>query len=145
MTIKQVRFVKADSLNPVQDIAELAVFDASGIPVDPPTSLADDSVTSAKLANNAVTSAKIQDGSITGSDLANNAVTSAKIQDGSITGSDLANNTVTAAKIASGVLPTNATIAKAGLVKQATHVDGASGSVQDIVKALVTAGIMASA
>ena len=125
MTIKQVRFVKADSLNPVQDIAELAVFDASGIPVDPPTSLADDSVTSAKLANNAVTSAKIQDGSITGS--------------------DLANNTVTAAKIASGVLPTNATIAKAGLVKQATHVDGASGSVQDIVKALVTAGIMASA
>lgn len=102
MTIKQVRFVKADSRNPVQDIAELAVFDASGNPVDPPTSLADGSVTTAKLADNAVTSAKIQDGSITGT--------------------DLANNTVTATKIASGVLPTNATKEKAGLVKQAAHV-----------------------
>lgn len=39
MTIKQVRLVKADSRNPVQDIAELAVFDTSGNPVDPPTSL----------------------------------------------------------------------------------------------------------
>lgn len=37
MTIKQVRFVKADSRNPVQDIAEVAVFDASGNPVDPST------------------------------------------------------------------------------------------------------------
>lgn len=82
MTIKQVRFVKADSRNPVQDIAELAVFDASGNPVDPPTSLADGSVTTAKLADNAVTSAKIQDGSITGIDLANNTVTAGKIASG---------------------------------------------------------------
>lgn len=37
MTMKQVRFVKADSRNPVQEIAELAVFDASGKPVTPPT------------------------------------------------------------------------------------------------------------
>lgn len=35
MTMKQVRFVKADSRNPVQEIAELAVFDASGKPVAP--------------------------------------------------------------------------------------------------------------
>lgn len=131
MTIKQVRFVKADSRNPVQDIAELAVFDASGNPVNPPTSLADGSVTTAKLADNAVTSVKIQDGSITGS--------------------DLANNTVTAGKIASGVLPTNATKEKAGLVKQAAHVNDPAGETPTkaefvaLRNALIAAGQMASA
>ena len=131
MTIKQVRFVKADSRNPVQDIAELAVFDASGNPVNPPTSLADGSVTTAKLADNAVTSVKIQDGSITGI--------------------DLANNTVTATKIASGVLPTNATKEKAGLVKQAAHVNDPAGETPTkaefiaLRNALVAAGQMASA
>lgn len=131
MTIKQVRFVKADSRNPVQDIAELAVFDASGNPVNPPTSLADGSVTTAKLADNAITSAKIQDGSITGA--------------------DLANNTVTAGKIASGVLPTNATKEKAGLVKQAAHVNDPAGETPtkaefiELRNALITAGQMASA
>lgn len=110
MTIKQVRFVKADSRNPVQDIAELAVFDASGNPVDPPTSLADGSVTTAKLANNAVT----------------------------------------ASKIASGVLPANATKEKAGLVKQAAHVNdpvGVTPTKAEFIAlrdALVTAGQMAS-
>lgn len=131
MTIKQVRFVKADSRNPVQDIAELAVFDVSGNPADPPTSLADGSVTTAKLADNAVTSAKIQDGSITGT--------------------DLANNTVTAGKIASGVLPTNATKEKAGLVNQAAHVKDPAGETPTKAEfialrdALVAAGQMASA
>lgn len=130
MTMKQVRFVKADSRNPVQDIAELAVFDASGNPVNPPTSLADGSVTTAKLADNAVTSVKIQDGSITGT--------------------DLADNTVTAGKIASGVLPTNATKEKAGLVKQAAHVNDPAGETPTkaefiaLRNALVTAGQMAS-
>lgn len=131
MTIKQVRLVKADSRNPVQDIAELAVFDASGNPVNPPTSLADGSVTTAKLADNAVTSAKIQDGSITGA--------------------DLANGSVTATKIASGVLPTNATKEKAGLVKQAAHVNDPVGETPTkaefiaLRNALVAAGQMASA
>lgn len=129
--MKQVRFVKADSRNPVQDIAELAVFDSSGNPVDPSTSLANGSVTSEKLADNSVTSVKIQDGSITGSDLANNAVT--------------------AAKIASGVLPANATKEKAGLVKQAAYVNDPVDETPTKAEfialrdALVAAGIMASA
>lgn len=109
MTMKQVRFVKADSRNPVQEIAELAVFDASGKPFDPTTS------GDVEIGNNSVTTAK------------------------------LADKAVTAAKIADNVLPTNATIAKPGLVKQAKNVNGDSGSVQDIVNALVDAGIMASA
>lgn len=110
MTMKQVRFVKTVSRIPVQDIAELAVFDASGNPVDPPTSLANGSVTTEKLADNAVT----------------------------------------AAKIASGVLPTNATKAKAGLVKQAGYVkdpDGETLTKAEFIElrdSLVTAGLMAS-
>lgn len=114
MTIKQVRFVKADSRNPVQDIAELAVFDASGKPVDPPTS------GDAEIGNNSVTTAK------------------------------LADKAVTAVKIADNVLPTNATIAKAGLVKQAAHVKdpvGEAPTKTDFIglrDALVKAGLMAS-
>lgn len=115
MTMKQVRFVKADSRNPVQEIAELAVFDASGKPVDPPTS--------------------------GGGDVADSSVTTAK----------LADKAVTAAKIADNVLPTNATTAKAGLVKQATHVADPAGETPTKAEfialrdALVTAGQMASA
>jgi hypothetical protein len=41
--------------------------------------------------------------------------------------------------------PDNATTTKPGLVKQATHVDIGTGTVANIVEALVTAGIMASA
>ena len=41
--------------------------------------------------------------------------------------------------------PGNATPAKPGLVKQAAHVDGATGTVAELVTALVAAGVMASA
>lgn len=110
MTIKQVRLVKAVSRDPVQDIAELAVFNSSGKPVDLSATLADGSVTTVKLANNAVT----------------------------------------ATKIASGVLPTNATKEKAGLVKQAEHINDPTGETptkSEFIKlrdALVKAGLMAS-
>ena len=116
MTMKQVRFVKAESRNPVQDIAELAVFDASGNPVDPPTSGG-----------------------------------GGEVADGSVTTAKLADKAVTAAKIADNVLPTNATTAKAGLVKQATHVADPAGETPTKAEfialrdALITAGMMASA
>lgn len=128
MTMKQVRFVKADSRNPVQEIAELAVFDASGKPVDSPTS----------------GDAEIANGSVTTEKLADNSVTSTKIKAGNVTGYNIATGTVTADKIASGVLPTNATKEKAGLVKQAAHVDPSSGTVTQVVNALIAAGLMAS-
>lgn len=115
MTMKQVRIVKADSRNPVQEIAELAVFDASGNPADPST--------------------------FGGGEIGNNSVTTAK----------LADKAVTAAKIADNVLPTNATTAKAGLVKQAARVADPAGDTPTKAEfirlrdALVTAGMMASA
>lgn len=130
MTAKQIRFIKADKANTEQHIAEVALFDEDGTPLDPPASGGG--------------SAEIADSSVTTDKLADNAVNSRKIQDGSVTGSDLADKTVTAGKIADGVLPTNATKEKAGLVKQAAHVDGASGTVQQIVDSLVAAGIMAA-
>lgn len=138
MTMKQVRFVKADSRNPVQEIAELAVFDASGKPVDPPTS------GGAAIANGSVTTEKLANGAVTSEKLANGAITSEKLKAGNITGYNIANGTVTADKIASGVLPTNATKEKAGLVKQAEHVNPSSGTVMQVVNALIAAGLMAS-
>lgn len=73
------------------------------------------------------------------------------LADGSVTTEKLADNAVTASKIASGVLPTNATTVKAGLVKQAAHVNDPVGETPTKVEfielrdALVAAGQMASA
>ena len=66
----------------------------------------DGSVTSAKLASGAVTTAKIGDGQVTTSKLADNAVTTPKIADGAVTTVKLADGAVTAAKIADGTVGT---------------------------------------
>ncbi len=76
--------------------------------------LADASVTTVKLANNAVTSAKITDGTIATADLADasvttikladNAITSAKITDGTIATADLADASVTTIKLADNAI-----------------------------------------
>ena len=81
------------------------------------TDLADDSVTSAKiadgtvstadLANGSVTSEKIADAGVTTGKLANNSVTSDKITDGTIAAIDLADGSVTSTKIAVDAIQTS--------------------------------------
>ncbi len=63
----------------------------------------DANVTSSKLADNAVTTPKILDANVTTSKLADNAVTTAKITDAHVTSSKLADTAVTDSKIAHGI------------------------------------------
>lgn len=55
-----------------------------------------------RIADNGVTSAMIADGAVTTADLANNSVTSIKITDGTVALADLANNSVNGSKIVDG-------------------------------------------
>lgn len=68
--------------------------------------IANSAVTTAKLADNAVTSVKIPDGTIVTADLSDNAVTSTKIVDGTVANVDLAT-------MAANTVKTNATAATA--------------------------------
>lgn len=61
-------------------------------------------VTTAKLADSAVTTAKISDSNVTTGKLADSAVTTTKIADSNVTTAKLANDSVTADKIASGAV-----------------------------------------
>ena len=65
--------------------------------------IADANVTEGKLASNAVTSAKIADANVTEGKLASNAVSTAKIVDANITTAKLADDCVTSAKLAPAV------------------------------------------
>lgn len=64
------------------------------------------SKSSESIADNSVTSAKIVDGTIVTADLANSSVTSAKIADGNVGNADLFDGGVTSAKIADGTIAT---------------------------------------
>lgn len=96
--------------------------------------IADLAVTTAKLANSAVTSAKIADGTIVAADLASDAVTTAKILDANVTAAKLAANAVETAKIADSNVTTakvaddNVTNAKLANMAQATVKGRASGA-----------------
>ena len=68
--------------------------------------VADAAITSAKLATDAVTSAKILDGTIVNADIADAAITTNKIADGSVETIKLAADAVTSAKILNGTIAT---------------------------------------
>lgn len=77
--------------------------------------IADGAVALAKLAANAVDSSKIVDGSVALADLADNSVNSAKIVDGSVAAANLASDAVTEVKIANSAVTANK-IANASIV-----------------------------
>ncbi len=66
--------------------------------------ISDLAISSAKLANDAVTSTKILDGTIATADLADNSITSTKISDGAIATGDLADNSITSTKVSDGTI-----------------------------------------
>ncbi len=68
--------------------------------VMPTAGILDGAITTAKVANNAITDVKIQSGGLTASSIATNAVTTIKIADANVTTSKLADSSVTNAKIA---------------------------------------------
>lgn len=122
---------------------DIVYVDDERNPQEPPASgggsaeIADGSMSTAKLADKAVTAAKIADGVIP--TVPGKASTSA---DGLMSKEDKAKLDGVAANANAYVLPAATTSALGG-VKQAAHVDGSSGTVQQIVDSLVAAGIMA--
>ncbi len=79
---------------------QVITFDGSSVTWNDVTPIiAPGSITTAALAANAVTSAKLAPGAVGTADLANNAVTSAKIDNGAVSTVDLANNAVTSTKL----------------------------------------------
>lgn len=68
--------------------------------VMPSSGIADDAVTSVKIADNSITDAKIQSGGLTSTGIASNAITTSKIADSGITTDKIADGAITNAKIA---------------------------------------------
>ena len=85
--------------------------------------IADGSVATGDLADNAITSIKIVDGQVRAADLGADAVTSAKILDGTIAAADLGDGSVTGAKIVAGAVDTSQI--RAGAVGNAQLADDA--------------------
>jgi hypothetical protein len=98
-------------------------------------------ITTAKLADKAVTTAKIDDIAVTTAKLADKAVTTAKIADIAVTTAKLADEAVTADKIASALKSTAIT----DLPASGNAVDDVAVVVNGILAALRKAGIIASA
>ena len=123
---------------------DIVYVDDKRNPQEPPASgggsaeIANGSVTTVKLADKAVTAAKIADDVIP--TVPGKASTSA---DGLMSKEDKSKLDGVASGANNYTLPAANTTTIGG-VRQAAHVDGASGTVQQIVDALVNAGIMAA-
>ena len=105
-------------------IANLAI--SSGLLADDAVTnakIASNAVTTTELADNAVTNAKITDNAVTATELAANAVTGVKILDGAVADTKIAANAVTATKILDGAVA-EAKLA-AGAVSSTKLADGA--------------------
>jgi len=76
------------------------------------------------VADNSITSAKISNGAITANDLGNNSVTSAKITDGTIAAADLAASSVTTDKINNGAVTSSKLSATGGSSGQVLKLSG---------------------
>ncbi|MDH4980951.1 hypothetical protein [Hyphomicrobium sp. D-2] len=76
------------------------------------------------IANNAITSAKIADGAVALADLAANSVNSSKIVDGSIAAADLASNAVTNVKIADATIVATTKLSATGTKNASTFLRG---------------------
>jgi hypothetical protein len=85
--------------------------------------LADGSVTSAKILDGSLTTVDLMDGSITSIKVADGAVTSSKVADGAVTAGKLADDSITTVKVADGAIVT-AKLAD-GAVTSAKIVNGA--------------------
>lgn len=70
------------------------------------TKIADGAIATAKLSDNAITASKIADGAVGTAKLAENAATTSKIADNAITSTKLADNAVTVDKITDGAVTT---------------------------------------
>ena len=100
------------------------------------STIPDGSVTTAKLAEAAVTAVKLAVGSVGANALQAGAVTSVAIADGAVTGVDLAAGAVTSAALATGAVGTTALAANA--VTSAVIADGAVGSADLAASAVET-------
>jgi hypothetical protein len=134
------------------DANQVLLTDGNGVLswVNASTAIGSGDITNAKLADNAVTSAKILDGTIVNADIADAAITSIKIADGSVETIKLAADAVTSAKIQDGTIATadvaNAAITSAKLAANAVtsaKIQDGTIATADVADAAITSAKLA--
>lgn len=93
--------INADNLNNMIEGIDEALLDITT------GRIADSAVTNAKLASGAVTQAKLADSSVTGTKINNGAVTEDKLATDAVTGAKIKNGEVTAGKLGQGAITTD--------------------------------------